>query len=381
MKFNIYKAACLISISVFSHLAGAQTPANVTLAPAIPSAFPTDADVRVILDKRVVDKKAIGLIVALINKDGSIRFVASGESGQVARPQIDADTIFEIGSITKTFTGTILAQMVASGEVALDGKVHQYAPAQYKFRNTKSAGDITLLQLATHTAGLPRLPMSIAFAAAMAIDMDNPYKNYPLDAMWKFIADEKIDTSKAYPSEYSNLGVGLLGDLLAHKAGVSYQALVKRQILDPLMMKDTAMGDVVVAPNAVAKLAIGHNDKLKPAAYWTFGSMGGAGGLRSSASDMARYIVAQKSGALAGALSAQSPRAKVNDNMDIGLTWMTIKRHGDEIVWHNGGTGGFRSFAGFSKKSGLGVVVLSNTAISVDDIGVHLLNPQNKLKP
>jgi serine-type D-Ala-D-Ala carboxypeptidase/endopeptidase len=380
MKFNIFKMAGLVLITMMSSLASAQTPANVPLATTIPAAFPADADVRAILDKRVADKKSVGLIVALINKDGSVRFVASGESGQAGRAQIDADTIFEIGSITKTFTGTILAQMVASGEVALDSKVHQYAPAQYKFRDTKSAGDITLLQLATHTAGLPRLPMSIAFAAAMAIDMDNPYKNYPLDAMWKFIADERVDTSKTYAFEYSNLGVGLLGDLLAHKAGLSYQALVKRQILDPLMMKDTAMGDVVIAPNAASRLAIGHNDKLKPAAYWTFGSMGGAGGLRASASDMARYIVAQKSGALAGATSAQTPRVKLNDNMDIGLTWMTIKRHGDEIVWHNGGTGGFRSFAGFSKKSGLGVVVLSNTAISVDDIGVHLLNPQNKLK-
>ncbi len=386
MKFSIFKLVLLVSAGIFSCQASAEISSNsskdfnVLPTTTIPTVFPALANVQAILDKRVSDKKALGLIVALISKDGSVQFVSAGQSGQVALKEIDADTIFEIGSITKTFTGTILAQMVSSGEVALDSKVRQYAPPQYKFRESKSAGDITLLQLATHTSGLPRLPISIAFGVAMALDFDNPYKNYPLDAMWKFIADEKIDVSATFPSAYSNLGVGLLGDLLAHKAALSYQALVKRQILDPLMMVDTAMGDVVVTKTAAPRLAIGHTDKLKPTAYWTFGSMGGAGGLRSSARDMARYIDAQKNGKLAGATNAQTIRAKVNDNMDIGLTWMNLKRHGDEIVWHNGGTGGFRSFAGFSKISGLGVVVLSNTAISVDDIGVHLLNPRNTLK-
>jgi len=356
----------------------------------LPRDFPNEVEVRAMLDRRVADKKSIGISVALISKDGNVRFFSSGQSGRAERMQIDADTIFEIGSITKTFTGTILAQMVANGEVALDGKVGEYAPPQYKFRASKSASDITLLQLATHTSGLPRLPMSVAFAAAMVLDMDNPYKNYPLDAMWKFIAAKKIDTTKTYPSEYSNLGVGLLGDLLAYRAGLSYQALVKRQILDPLMMTDTAMGNVAIEPNKAARLAIGHTDKLKPTTYWTFGSMSGAGGLRSSVRDMARYIAGQssvgqngaqqKSGALAGAAAAQVARVKLNDNMDVGLTWMSVKSNGDEIVWHNGGTGGFRSFAGFSKKSGLGVVVLSNTAIGVDDLALHLLNPANKLQ-
>jgi len=379
MKFSIYKRSLLVLVLVKSCFTGAQTASNTSPTIAIPSEFPADAIVRAMLDRRVADKKSIGLIVALINRDGTVRFVSSGKSGQATRMHIDADTIFEIGSITKTFTGILLAQMVAAGDVALDGKVRQYAPPQYKFRETNSAGDITLLQLATHTSGLPRLPMSIAFASAMALDFDNPYKNYPLEAMWKFVADKKINSSKTYPSQYSNLGVGLLGDLLAHKAGLSYQALVKQKILDPLMMLDTAMGDVLLAADVASRLAIGHTDKLKPTAYWTFGAMGGAGGLRSSARDMARYIAAQKNGALDDAVSAQAVRTKVNENMEIGLTWMTIKRHGDEIVWHNGGTGGFRSFAGFSKLSGLGVVVLSNTAVGVDDIGEHLLNPANKL--
>jgi serine-type D-Ala-D-Ala carboxypeptidase/endopeptidase len=383
MKFSISKLCAAISAVLISVTSHAQPAAATAIPAAIPTAFPSDDQVRAILEKRIADKKAVGIAVALIAPDGSVRFVSAGSSGQSAqnaRTQIDADTIFEIGSITKTFTGTILAQMVAKGEVALDGKIRQYAPPQYQFRDSRSAGDVTLLQLATHTSGLPRLPMSIAFATAMASDFDNPYKNYPLEAMWKFIADEKIDTMKTYRSEYSNLGVGLLGDLLAHKAGLSYAALVKRQIIEPLGMADTAMGDAALSPKAASRLAIGHTDKLKATPYWTFGSMGGAGGLRASTRDMARYIAAQKNGSLEGAAAAQAPRVKVNDNMDVGLCWMTLRRHNDVIVWHNGGTGGFRSFAGFSKKSGLGVVVLSNTAVSVDDIGVHLLNPATALK-
>lgn len=343
--------------------------------------FPTDAEVHAILAKRIADKKARGIAVALIAADGTVRFVSAGDSGQVARAKIDADTVFEIGSITKTFTGTLLAQAVTSGEIALNGKVRDYAPAQYKFRDSSrgSAGDITLLQLATHTSGLPRLPLSMAFAFAMLRDPGNPYKNYSIDAMWKFVADEKTDTTKTHPSQYSNLGVGLLGDLLAHKAGLSYAALVKRQILDPLAMTNTDSGDNL-SPNPAPHLAIGHSEKLNVVSYWTFGAMSGAGALRSSTRDMARYINAQKSGTLAGAFAAQSPHARVSDQMDVGLCWMILKRHNDEIVWHNGGTGGFRSFAGFSKKSGLGVVVLSNSANDVDDIGIHLLNPANLLK-
>jgi serine-type D-Ala-D-Ala carboxypeptidase/endopeptidase len=412
MKSNIFYAAsfvisALISMSTaVSVVAQPLSDAKSTTQSPPPSsaAFLTDAAIRAILDKRIADKKAIGVSVALIEADGTTRFISAGSAagggrpGQTTRAEINADTIFEIGSITKTFTGTILAQMVAANEknvgdgkdgkvrvvrIALDGRVRQYAPSIYKFRGDKSAGDITLLQLATHTSGLPRLPTSTALFFAMMTDMDNPYKNYPVDAMWKYIADEKMDMSKTYPSNYSNLGVGLLGDLLAENAGLRYDALVKRQILDPLSMTDTAMGDnaaATEAPIANPRLAVGHDAKLKPVAYWTFGSMSGAGGLRSTARDMARYMTAQKNGTLAGASAAQTPRVKVNDNMDIGLCWMTLKRHNDEIVWHNGGTGGFRSFAGFSQKTGLGIVVLSNSANSVDDIGLHLLNAAYKLQ-
>ncbi len=344
--------------------------------PASPAAFPTDAVIRATLDKRIIDKKGKGFAIALLSPDGTVRFVNAGDSGVKDRPAIDADTIFEIGSITKTFTGTLLAQMVAKGEVSLDGKVRQYAPKNLKFRE-KGAGDITLLQLATHTSGLPRLPMGWAMAASFAKDIDNPYKNFSLDNMWNFIADEKTDTTKTYPSAYSNLGMGLLGDLLATRAGVPYAQLVKRDILDLLGMTDSGM---TTAPNAAPRLAIGHTEGLAATSYWEFGSMSGAGGLRSSARDMARYIQAQKTGALAGSEATQTKRAVVNETMDIGLAWHILKRNDDEIIWHNGGTGGFRSFAGFSKKSGLGIVVLSNTANSVDDIGVHLLNAKFKLQ-
>jgi serine-type D-Ala-D-Ala carboxypeptidase/endopeptidase len=95
--------------------------------------------------------------------------------------------------------------------------------------------------------------------------------------------------------------------------------------------------------------------------------------LRSTARDMVRYVQAQQAGMFAGVVAAQTKHAIVSDDMDVGFAWHIFKQQGDEIVWHNGGTGGFRSFVGFSKQTGLGVVILSNTSSSVDDMGFHLL--------
>jgi CubicO group peptidase (beta-lactamase class C family) len=364
---------------------GAQHMPPANKAPEVRAGVPAagfmpEANIRKLLEARIEGRSARGLSVALIEADGTVRYLSAGSSGNAAREAIDADTIFEIGSITKTFTGTLLAQLQEEGRLKPDATVRDIATrALPKVKLPPGgAGDIRLEALATHTSGMPRLPGSIRFYTNMLAQPDNPYKGYSREDLWSYLSDYKHDAGKTHAAAYSNLGMGLLGDLLALQEGTDFNSLVQRRIALPLGLKDTAQDTPAAARN---RLAVGHDAKLKPVSYWDLAALTGAGGLRSSARDMALYIKSQQSGSLAGARNAQQPRAKMGEYSQVGLAWITTRRHGDEIVWHNGGTGGFRSFAGFSKLSGRGVVVLANSAHEQDDLAMHLLNPASPLKP
>lgn len=356
-------------------LAALGTSARATSA-APPAGFPDEATVKALLNARIAEGRAKGLAVTLIPAQGEPVFIRAGESGNAARPQIEPDTIFEIGSITKTFTGTVLAQMAVEGLVKPGDRIRDHAPAGVKFP-PGTAGDATLLQLATHTSGLPRLPLGWTFLKSMLSNPDNPYASYRHADMWAWLADRKVDGSLTHTPAYSNLGMGALGELLANRAAMSYGELIQRRITRPLAMVDTAIETPGAAQN---RLAIGHTKKLSPTAYWSLPAMAGAGALRSTPRDMAKYIQAQQHGLLVGARLAQEPRARFSKDSAVGYGWMILTAQEDEIVWHNGGTGGFRSFAGFSRKTGKAVVVLSNSEHDVDDLALHLLNPAFKLK-
>lgn len=366
-------------LSVTSALA--QQPANPAQSSAQPvAAFLPDANIRSLLEARIKAGKARGYALALIERNGEVRIIAAGSSGNAAREAIDGDTIFEIGSITKTFTGTLLAQLQEEGRLKPESTVGDIVARTLPKVHLKAGGvgSIRLEALATHTSGLPRLPNSLRFYAGMLTQPGNPYAGYSREDLWSYLQDYKHDAGKSHPSAYSNLGMGLLGDLLALHEGTDFNSLVQRRIAGPLGLRDTAQD---TAPAARNRLAVGHDEKLKPVSYWDLSVMTGAGGLRSSARDMAIYLKAQQSGSLAGSRAAQQPRARMSEASQVGFAWITTRRHGDEIVWHNGGTGGFRTFAGFSKLSGRAVVLLANSAHEQDDLAMHLLNSASPLKP
>jgi serine-type D-Ala-D-Ala carboxypeptidase/endopeptidase len=367
--------------------AAAQTPATQpankppeTRAGAPAARFIPDAAIRSLMDARVQGSSAKGYSLALIDADGTVRFLSAGSSGNAAREAIDADTIFEIGSITKTFTGTLLAQLQEEGKLKPEATVRDIAARTLPKAKLLpgGAGDIRLEALATHTSGMPRLPGSIRFYTNMLANPGNPYSGYSRDHLWSYLSDYKHDAGKTHPAAYSNLGMGLLGDLLALQEVTDFNSLVQRRIAEPLGLKDTAQD---TAPAARNRLAVGHDTKLKPVSYWDLAALAGAGGLRASARDMALYLKAQQAGSLPGSRAAQQPRVKMGEYSQVGYAWITTRRHGDEIVWHNGGTGGFRSFMGFSKVSGRGVVLLTNSAHDQDELAMHLLNAASPLKP
>ena len=337
---------------------------------------PTDDQVLTILQQRIDKNAARGIAVVLVDPDGSVRFLSKGQSGNPARPQIDADTLFEIGSITKVFTSTVLAQRVAQGDLGLDTRLDEVMGAKPAWANP-GVGAVTLRQLATHTSGLPRLPLDANFLGGMVRSLHNPYANYSEADMWTYVRQLALEVQLDPPVAYSNLGVGLLGQALASLDKMSYSDMVTARILAPLGLTATGTG---LSTDRAPFMAQGHNASLLPVPLWDLPSMPGAGALRSSTRDMARFLQAHMQGTLAGASATHSAQVRIDDTQSVALGWFIEQRHGEEIHWHNGGTGGFRTFAGFNLKSGKGVVVLSNVSQGVDDIGLHLLSQKFPIK-
>ena len=284
----------------------------------------------------------------------------------------NGDTVYEIGSITKTFTATLLAKAVLSGRVKLDTPVAQLLPG-FKIPSLDGK-EITLGELGTQDSGLPRMPSNF-----QPKDEANPYADYDSAKLKAFLAEYKLPRAPDASFEYSNLGFGLLGFALAQFEQSAYDAMIGREIFKPLGM---TMSGTVFTDAMRAHLATGHDDRGNAVENWDLDALAGAGGIRSTANDMLRYLKANMvidQTPLAEAMKfAQQPRRDINQAGRIGLAWITT---GKGIVWHNGGTGGYKSFLGFRADRRRGVVILSNTARDADDLGFAALDADAPLAP
>jgi CubicO group peptidase (beta-lactamase class C family) len=337
--------------------------------------IPTDSAIRAILRPRVDTGRYAGVAVGLIARDG--RQVVSAYGPKAGVTPFDGNTVFEIGSITKTFTAAILADMVTRKEVALDDPVGKLLPPGMKLPE-RDGKQITLLDLATQTSGLPRLPGNLEIT-----NPQNPYATYTPAQLANFLASYELPRAIGAQYEYSNLGVGLLGMALSYQGRRDYEVLVRERVLRRLAMNDTK---IALTPSMRSRLAPGHDESGRPAGLWDLPTLAGAGALRSTVNDMLKYIRANadsNSKPLGRVLAmTHGERRPAATNMTIGLAWHRLSRpSGRTIVWHNGGTGGYRSFTGYDESTGLGVVVLANSAVSVDDIGMHLLDASFPLAP
>ncbi len=338
--------------------------------------FPSDGTVRAILSDRVALGRNPGIVVGLLDESGP-RVMAAGVSGREG-VDLTGATVFEIGSATKVFTAVVLEEMVGRGEVQLEDPVARYLPQHVRVPREEER-EITLLDLATHRSGLPRMPLNF-FPA----DPENPYVDYSVEQMYAFLSEFELERGIGTEWEYSNLGMGLLGHALSLKAGLSYEGLVSRFILSPLEMRDTG---ILLSPALGFPFAQGHNAQAEPVPLWDLPSLSGAGALRSTANDMLLFLAANLSSdegpvfaALRRTHEVQAP--DVAPGLSMALGWLVNMRNPDRpIIWHNGGTGGFHSFIGFDPSSYRAVVVLTNGTQSIDDIGFHLLDDRNPLSP
>ena len=337
---------------------------------AAQSLFPPDSTIQRILDARVAEKRMYGAVLGTLDANGTIHIYHAGSSGREGEA-LDGNSVFEIGSITKTFNTALLADMVMRGEVKLDDPVAKYLPPTVKVPE-RHGRQITLYDLATHTSGLPSLPSNLHPG-----DMSNPYADYTVDQMYSFISGYELERDIGAEYEYCNLGSGLLGHALALRVGMSWEGAVTDRILEPLGMTDTR---ITLTADMHRRLAIGHSETLKPVPLWDLPTLAGAGALRSTVNDMLKYLAANidpTSQPLGPVLATThiSQHETASPQVTIALGWHIFHApDGAGIVFHTGGTGGYRTFIGFDPTKRIGVVSLTNSAIDASDIALHLID-------
>lgn len=311
------------------------------------------ADVRAVLvNDRGFDTLSVGRI-----RDGKATFAGLGAAADgPPAPQ----TPYELGSITKTFTGLLLADAVQRGEMAVEDPLAKYLT---ELAGTP-AGDVTLFELATHSSGLPPLaPTGSDFTLAI-LGNANPYE---VSVAELIEATKTIELSNQGEYAYSNLGMSLLGHAEARAAGAAdWPTLATERLLTPLRM--TATTFAATEADIPAGAVRGHLETGWRAPYWYGpGYLPAGTSTWSTAADMTLYVYAVLTNQAPG-MAAVNPEAEAS-NGQIGLAWQITEFQNRELTWHNGGTGGMRSMLALDRERQQGVVILGNTSRWVNRAG------------
>ena len=315
--------------------------------------------------QKLVDKKyLVSLAAARVSPTGvQTDFFGSIRRGQKCPP--DINTVYELGSITKTFTAITLAQMVVNGSVTLNDPVERHV---IELKDT-SVGKATLVQLATHTSGLPSIPDHMG-----ATDILNPYANFTCEMMLNYLTSLEIEDG-SHPHRYSNLGFGLLGLVLMRVDGQkNYIDILRKYVLDPLDMNDTTID---VGSDQQQHLAVPYNICFQQVTPWSLQSaMQACGALRSTLGDLIKYAQANlnpsstpigKAIELSHEANFQDPEGSAR-----GLAWGIDKER--NIFGHGGATGGFSSYLYMNKKEGTADIFLTNTDGGFHEIGLSMFS-------
>jgi serine-type D-Ala-D-Ala carboxypeptidase/endopeptidase len=325
--------------------------------------------------------KNLGIAVGVFDINAEYpRMFFYGRTNKEENIKPNENTIFEIGSITKTFTTTMLVMLERDGKMKINDLVQVYLPDSVTIHNFTSTEHIKVLHLATHTSGLPRLPGNLMLNPKT--DPKDPYKNYTVNDLYYFINNYILEREPGTRYEYSNLGMGLLGHLMTRASGMTYENMLHKYILDSLGMTGTG---ITLTPEMQKNLAKGYTEKGEPSGLWNFNVLEGAGAIRSNLKDMLTYLAFQmgktdKLDFKDGLALMQKRRFETGmDNIYIGMGWhISETGSGKQVIWHDGGTGGYRSFIAFIPELQSGVVVLSNQANNVDGVGMQILKYTNR---
>jgi CubicO group peptidase (beta-lactamase class C family) len=318
-------------------------PVRVPALEYLPAAAPVDAaGVERLLDRDLARELAPGIGVAIgVLKRGERRLIFYG----TARP----DSIYQIASISKTFTGLLLAQMVSESHVRLDQPLRELLPPGTVRR--PAGPEITLLDLATHRSGLPGMPDNVGRTP------ESVALYTPAD-LHRFIAKRGVSRAAHPPAVYSNLGFSLLGQVLADRAGMTYSDLIAQRITGPWEMRDTAIDLSPVQAHRVIPAYTRTGGFLKP---WDIGALAPAGGIYSTAGDMLAYLEHQLRDNSDSVLLSQKLQNTFGPGVGVALAWIYNQERA--TYWHNGAISAYTSQALFNRKEDYAAVVLVNQAI------------------
>ena len=367
MRHTILAHIPLLLVALFPLHSVAETPPPQASPAQIPQ------DIQQSIRERVDNGYNTAIIVGVLNPRGRQYFTY----GRIHLPDgspANEHTLFEIGSATKVFTTLLLAQLAQQNYLNLDDPIQRFLPPTVK-APTRENQTITLNHLATHTSALPRLPDNLNPA-----DTSNPYADYTAQKLYDFLNTHQLTGDIGQKYEYSNLGMGLLGHLLARHQNVSYEQLIKKHITGPLDMRDTT---IILTPEMKSRLAPGHRGRTE-VPNWDFTTLAPAGALRSTAHDLLTFLAVNLSlteSHLRPAITQTHQPQHPTDtpNIQVALGWHVTTQNNRTVHWHNGGTGGYHAFIGFDRTAQTALVILTNTAQSIDDLGFHFFDPSAAL--
>lgn len=325
-----------------------------------------DKEVDTLARSYIQNSNTVGLSIGIL-KDGKTYTYGYGSTQKKNGTRPDANTIFEIGSISKTFTAQLLAYYVNAGKISLTDPITKYLPDSVAAN--PELQQIKVVNLSNHTSGLVRLPENLLNKNP---DAANPYKSYTKELLFSYLKSCKLVSVPGEVYSYSNTGTGLLGVILGRISGKTYAQLVKEIITDPLKMNSTFQ---YLTPESAKRFTKVYNMEAKEVKAWDFDAFVGAGGLRSTVNDMLIYAannIESKNPDLAKAFEL-THQITFSKEPKVGLGWHIMKPTADTYYWHNGGTGGSRSFIIININKKTAVVVLANSEAETDDVGVGII--------
>lgn len=351
-----YCLACASLISASLELAG-------QLAPEVP------ARVQAHIGERVARDLNRALIVGIVSDLGE-EYLTAGSLSDASPEPPAKDTLFEIGSVTKLFTAAAAADLVQKRRWTWKTPAAALLPSAAALPSFDDER-INIHDLATHSSGLARLPHNLPTG-----DSANPFAAYNTELLYAGLSEATLPFRPGTFYLYSHFGYGLLGHLLELRTGEPFEAVIAEHITEPLKMGDTVVN---LSEGQAARLAPGHKG-MGTVPQWDFGALAGAGALKSTAADLITFLRAQMgmvNSPLArtfGGMHAPILPTGSKDTM-VGYAWQITRREGSVIYWQNGATGGYASFIGFNPSQRVGVVILTNSAQNIDELGFYILAP------
>lgn len=319
-------------------------------------------------EKFMKDQDAYGLVIG-VYKNGRSSITGYGVTEKGGSHTPDSNTLFELASTSKLFTTATLQVLCDRGVLHPDDKIGDLL--QGKVQLPPVAQQTTLRHLATHTSGFPSLPES--FILKMT-DENDPYRALNMQDLYDYL---KTCAGKQPEGkfEYSNFGMGLLGQLLALKTNEDYETLVKKELLLKLGMTATT---VTLDSNAAMLLAQGYNEAGNPNPVWTDHVLTGAGSFISNAADMLQFIKANLREAYSPLSASLLKTQEKQGDPETGLGWILPDRMDrligtGNVIWHNGMAGGYASYLAIDKTTQCGVIILSNKAVDVTALGIKMI--------